>query len=346
MADRTAAAGPSRPVVAMDVARAAGVSQKTVSRVINGDPHVSEQVRDRVHQAIATLGYRPNRAARNLVLGRSRTIGVLSVGSTDYGPSSLMVGAEHAIRSARYAMSVINTFEDEPETITSALLELVDQSVDGIVVNEPVGAFRLDKEAVGNLPVMSLSGPYGISTNEVVADADQAGGARQATEHLLSLGHRTVHHLGGPATWRSSSLRLDGWRSVLRDAGADEPRALYGDWSTRSGYELGAHLASDPEVTAVFVANDQMAIGLLRAFAEAGRDVPGDVSVVGFDDVPEAAYLSRALTTVRQDLARLATFGVGMLVDAIENPRRQDHRENVPVELVVRETTAAPPSRR
>ncbi|NUU16045.1 LacI family DNA-binding transcriptional regulator [Cellulomonas humilata] len=328
----------------MDVARAAGVSQKTVSRVINGDPHVSAEVRDRVHRAIATLGYRPNRAARNLVLGRSRTIGVLSVGSTDYGPSALMVAAEHAIRSARYSMSVVNTLEGEPESITTSLRELVDQGVDGIVVNEPVGAFTLEPGAIGDLPVLSLSGRYGISANEVVADADQASGGRQAAEHLLGLGHRTVHHVSGPAGWRSSELRTDGWRSTLEAAGAPQPPVLTGDWSARSGYEAGMHLAADPTVTAVFAGNDQMAIGLLRALLEAGRDVPGDVSVVGFDDVPEAAYLARSLTTIRQDLPHLATFGVGMLVDAIENPRRQDRRENVPVELVVRETTAAPPN--
>ena len=336
----------ARPVVAMDVARAAGVSQKTVSRVVNGDPHVRPEVRDRVHRAVVQLGYRPNRAARNLVLGRSRTIGVLSVGSTDYGPSSLMVAAEHAIRSARYAMSVINTFEDEPETITRALRELQEQGVDGIVINEPVGTIDLGGGGIGDLPVLSLSGSYGISTNEVVADADQAAGARAATEHLLGLGHRTVHHVAGPDGWRSALLRMEGWRGVLTAAGLPVPPAHHGDWTARSGYELGAHLAADPDVTAVFVANDQMAIGLLRAFADSGRDAPGDVSVVGFDDVPEAAYLPRALTTVRQDLGRLATFGVGMLVDAIENPRRQDRRENVPVELVVRETTAAPPPRR
>ncbi|WP_426592359.1 LacI family DNA-binding transcriptional regulator [Cellulomonas sp. McL0617] len=335
-----------KPVVATDVARAAGVSQKTVSRVINSDPHVSAEVRDRVLTAIAALGYRPNRAARNLVLGRSRTIGVLSVGSTDFGPSSLMVAAEHAIRSARYAMSVINTFEDEPETITSAMRDLVDQGVDGVVVNEPVGSFSLSKGAIGDLPVLSLSGSYGISTNEVVVDADQSAGARRATEHLLELGHRTVHHVAGPAGWRSAGLRIDGWRAALEAADRSQPVVHRGDWTARSGYELGAHLAADPEVTAVFAGNDQTAIGLLRAFAEAGRDVPGEVSVVGFDDVPEAAYLSRALTTVRQDLAHLATFGVGMLVDAIENPRRQDRRENIPVELIVRETTAAPPPRR
>ncbi|HEX7716253.1 MAG TPA: LacI family DNA-binding transcriptional regulator [Marmoricola sp.] len=345
MTDALVASTP-HPVVAMDVARAAGVSQKTVSRVVNRDPHVSAAVRERVNGAIVALGYRPNRAARNLVLGRSRTIGVLSVGSTDFGPSSLMLAAESAIRRAHYAMSVINTFEDEPATITRSLRALVDQGVDGIVVNEPDEAFILDAGALGDLPVLSLSGSYGLSTSEIVADVDVASGARLATEHLLGLGHRTVHHIGGPGNWRTAQRRLEGWRSAIQAAGAPEPAAVSGDWSVRSGYELGARLAADPEVTAVFAANDQMAIGLLRAFAAAGRDVPGDVSVVGFDDVPEAAYLARALTTVRQDLAYLATFGVGILIDAIENPRPQDRRENVPVELVIRETTAAPPPRR
>ena len=345
MADETVTSKP-RPVVAMDVARSAGVSQKTVSRVINGDPHVSAEVRDRVHAAIKSLGYRPNRAARNLVLGRSRTIGVLSVGSTDYGPSSLMVAAEHAIRSAGYSMSVVNTLQGEAESITAALRDLMDQGVDGIVVNEPVGVFTLAPGGIGDLPLLSLSGAYGVSSNEVVADADQSGGGRQATEHLLGLGHRTVHHVAGPHGWRSSGLRLDGWAAALRDAGVEAPPARHGDWSARSGYEAGVRLAADPDVTAVFVANDQMAIGVLRAMTEAGRDVPGDVSVVGFDDVPEAAYLPRALTTIRQDLGHLATFGVGLLVDAIENPRRQDRREDVPVELVVRETTAAPAATR
>ncbi|NNH08951.1 LacI family DNA-binding transcriptional regulator [Cellulomonas fimi] len=330
----------------MDVARAAGVSQKTVSRVINGDPHVRPEVRERVRAAAAQLGYRPNRAARQLVSGRSRTIGVLSVGSTDFGPASLMVGIEHAIRSAGYAMSVVNTLEGDPESITESLQGLVDQGVDGVAVNEPVGVFQLDPGQIGDLPILSLSGRYGISGNEIMVDADQSGGGRAATEHLLGLGHRTVHHVAGPAGWRSAGLRLDGWRDALERAGAPAPEPLHGDWSAPSGYALGQRLAADPDVSAVFVANDHMAIGVLRAFADAGRDVPGDVSVVGFDDIPEAAYLTRALTTIRQDLAQLASFGVRLLVDAIENPRRQDRREHVPVELVVRETTAAPRGRR
>ena len=187
-----------RAVVAMDVARVAGVSQKTVSRVINGDPHVRPEVRERVRAAATQLGYRPNRAARQLVSGRSRTIGVLSVGSTDFGPASLMVGIEHAIRSAGYAMSVVNTLEGDPESITGSLQDLVDQGVDGVAVNEPVGVFTLDPAVIGDLPILSLSGRYGISTNEIMVDADQATGGRAATEHLLGLGHRTVHHVASP----------------------------------------------------------------------------------------------------------------------------------------------------
>ena len=335
-----------RPVVAMDVARAAGVSQNTVSLVVNGDSHASDNVRDRVRHPIATPGYRPDRAARNLLLGRSQTIGVLSVGPIDFGPSSFLVAAEHAMRGARYAMSVINTSADEPERITWALRELAAQGVDGIVINEPGGLYTLTSGEVGELPVLSISGSSRISSNEITVDADQYSGARVATAHLLALGHSTVHHLGGPFGWRSTGLREQGWRDALTEAGAEFSSPLHGDWSAQSGYDLGAQLANDRSVTAVFVANDQMAFGLLRALAEAGRNVPAEVSVVGFDDIPEASYLTTALTTVRKDLAHVATLGVGLLIDAIENPRLQDRREIVPVDLIVRETTSAPPPRR
>jgi len=332
-----------RPVAAMDVARAARVSQETVSRVVNGDPHVGDDVRRRVRLAIVMLGYRPNRAARSPVLGPSRTIGVLSVGSFDFGPSSLLVAAEHAIHGARYDMAVINTFVGGAETIRRSFGDLVDQGVDAIVLNDPAGLGALALGALGDLPVLSMSGSYGISSNEIVVDADQYSGGRVATAHLLALGHRTVHHLGGPSGWRSTGLRQQGWSDVLSEAGAEVPGPLHGDWSAQSGYDLGAQLATDLSVTAVFVANDQMAVGLLRAFGEAGRRVPQDVSVVGVDDMPESSFLTTALTTVRQDLAHVASLGVGLLIDAIENPRRQHRHENVPVELIVRETTSAPP---
>ncbi|BDZ41801.1 LacI family transcriptional regulator [Paraoerskovia sediminicola] len=329
----------------MDVARAAGVSQKTVSRVVNGDPHVSAAVQERVREVIATLGYRPNRAARNLVLGRTRTIGLLSVGTTDYGPSALMVGTEVAVRRAGYSLLVVNTIEEDESLISAALADLVDQGVDGIVINEPVGSFTLPTDLVGDRPVLSLSGHYGISTSEIALDADQPSGGRIATQHLLDLGHRTVHHVAGPSTFRSAALRTIGWRDTLVAAGREVPDVRYGDWTSRSGHAVGAELAADPTVTAIFSANDQMGIGVMRALAEAGRRVPEDVSVVGFDDIPEAAYLARALTTVRQDFVGMAGHGVARLVEAIETPRRQDITESYPISLVERETTAPPPPR-
>lgn len=330
-----------RRIVATDVAREAGVSQKTVSRVVNDDPHVSPQVRERVLATIARLGYQPNRAARALVSGRTRSIGLLSIGSTAYGPSSLMVGAERAIKVAGYALYLVNTLEEDPDAITGAISELHVQGVDGLVISEPSGTFT-PPPGLADLPVLSLSGRCGVSTREVVVSMAEGEGAADAVAHLLGLGHRTVHHVAGPPTWHAANRRRDGWCAALEAAGAPVPEALPGDWSVRSGYEAGLRLVARRDVTAVFVSNDQMAIGLMRAFSTRGVRVPEDVSVVGFDDIPEAAYLSTALTTVRQDLGAAAEHGVHRLVDLIEGADAPGHVEVMPVELVVRETTAPP----
>ena len=339
-----------RPIVAVDVARAAGVSQKTVSRVVNGDPQVGEELRGRVLRAIDELDYRPNRAAQNLVLGHTKTIGVLSVGTTDFGPSALLVATARAIRAAGYVMSVVNTIEpsspdDAPLDNASALRELVAQGVDAVIINEPVGNFNLAPGELGGLPVLSVSGEYGISSSETVIDADHRGGAMQATRHLLDLGHRTVHHVTGPPTERSSILRTSGWHDELIAAGAPVMAVQTGNWSSKSGYVAGRLLAVDPDVTAVFCANDHMAIGVLGALREAGRRVPEDVSVVGFDDIPEAPFLAPALTTIRADLARQAALGVELLVAAIEDPGDRRTFRVLPVELIERETTGRPSTR-
>lgn len=332
-----------RPVAAMDVARLAGVSQKTVSRVVNDDPHVSDQLRGRVQAAIARLGYRPNRAARSLVLGRYRSIGMLTLGTMDYGPASLTVGTERAIRAAGYALLFVTTLDDDPAVIDAELENLISQGVDGVVINEPIGHPDLT-DALRDIPVLSQSGAYGVSAREIVIEPAQMEASLAATQHLLALGHRTVHHISGPPRWRVTDLRRQGWEQALRGAGAPVPPVLVGDWSARSGYEAGRVLASDPAVTAVYSANDQMAIGLMRALAQAGRRVPQDVSVVGFDDVPEAGYLTPALTTMRQDLGDIAAHGVRLLLDAIEDPAPQRRTELIPMELVIRETTGPAPS--
>jgi DNA-binding LacI/PurR family transcriptional regulator len=174
-------------------------------------------------------------------------------------------------------------------------------------------------------------------------DSDQAGGSRLATEHLLGLGHRTVWHLAGPRESASAADRTRGWADTLRAAGIDPPPVLVGDWSAESGYRQGTVLAERDDVTAVFAANDQMALGLIQALHRAGRSVPGELSVVGFDDMPDAAYFWPPLTTVTQDFSEIGRNAIGLLLDRIEDRDGGAGGERlIPTRLVVRQSTAAP----
>jgi DNA-binding LacI/PurR family transcriptional regulator len=333
-----------RPPASTDVANLAGVSQKTVSRVMNGEPYVKENVRLRVLQAAQELGYRRNNAARALTSGRTWRIGVVSLGSPLYGPASMLIELERAARSTGYSLSIVTTFEGDPHGVAGAIDSLLTEGVDGIVLSEPIDEgenVRLDAD----IPVLSLGRFPGLTGPRVfTTGADGAHAGRLATEHLLSLGHRTVWHVAGPQRWWSARDRLDGWRAALRAAGAIEPPWTEGDWSPSSGYAAGVRVARNTEITAVFVANDDMAIGVMRAFVEAGRIVPDDVSVVGLDDIPSAAYQSPPLTTVRQDFDTLARDGLARLVRQIEDSGHDEEAPPQPVCLVVRRSTAAPRS--
>jgi DNA-binding LacI/PurR family transcriptional regulator len=326
-----------------DVARLAGVSQKTVSRVFNDEQYVSADARRRVLEAADQLGYRLNHAARALASGRTRSIGVVTLGTALYGPASLLMGVERAARDAGYTLRVVNTLEGDVAGAAGAVVSLVEQGVDGIVSSEPIdegtAATRVD------VPVLVIGAPPAFAAPKVLTVGVAADVlARAATEHLLQLGHRTVHHLAGPQRWYAARDRLDGWCAALRAHGRAEPPTMQGDWSAASGYAAGRALASDPDVTAVFAANDDMAIGLIRGLLDAGRRVPEDVSVVGFDDVPVAAYVSPPLTTVRQPFDAVAQEGLKLLVQAIEKPEADPPAAvDPPVELVVRASTAPPP---
>jgi DNA-binding LacI/PurR family transcriptional regulator len=335
-----------RHPVGADVASLAGVSQKTVSRVINGERYVKEEVRLRVLQAAQELGYRRNSAARALNSGRTQRIGLVSLGSTLHGPASMLFELERAARSIGYSLSVVTTFEGDPAGVAGAIDSLLSEGVDGIVLSEPID----EGENVGldiDLPVLSLGRFPGLTGPRIVitgSDGPEAG--RIATEHLLSLGHRTVWHVAGPQRWWSARDRLDGWRGALHRARAVVPPWIEGDWSPASGYAAGSRLARNPDVTAVFVANDDMAIGVMRALVEAGRPVPDDVSVVGLDDIPSAAYHSPPLTTVRQDFGALARQGLERLVRQIEAPTKETPRvPQPPICLVVRQSTSTRPER-
>ncbi|MEV4183379.1 LacI family DNA-binding transcriptional regulator [Streptosporangium canum] len=322
-----------------DVAERAGVSAMTVSRVLNTPEKVRPDTRARVLDAVRELSYRPNSAARSLVTGRSGVLGVVSFDTTLYGPASTLHGIEQAARSEDYLVTIVSVSALSRRSIGEAVDRLRFQSVDGVVIVAPhESAADGLRHLPPDLPVVVVGASDDLPVP--VAAVDQVTGAVRATKHLLSLGHRTVWHVSGPQDWIDASGRIAGWRSVLEAEGREIPEPLLGDWSARSGFEHGKRLARDPEVTAVFVANDHMATGVLRAFREAGRQVPQDVSVVGFDDVPEAAYLWPPLSTVRQNFAEVGRLSFQLLLDRIDGRAGAPHRMIEP-ELVVRESTAA-----
>lgn len=300
-----------------DVADVAGVSHQTVSRVINNHPHVSEATRGRVQSAIMELGYRRNTAARSLVTRRSQTLGVLASELSQYGPARTLLGVEQAAREAGYFVSIAALREVTEESILNAVSHFTDQSVDGIVVLVPHSdTLRALAESNLSVPVVAV----GASGNGKLAGArvDQRQGARLAVGHLIELGHRRIAHVCGPPRWTDSGERAAGWREALGGAGLNEEFLLEGDWSAGSGYRIGRKLAAERPVTALFVANDQMALGVLCAFAEVNVGVPQDISIVGFDDQPESGYFTPPLTTVQQDFEELGRRCVDVMLHKIQ----------------------------
>ncbi|MFG1646580.1 LacI family DNA-binding transcriptional regulator [Amycolatopsis sp. NPDC049252] len=335
MAERTRP-GERQPSLA-DVAGLAGVSHMTVSRVVNESGPVHPETRARVQAAVQKLGYRPNSAARTLVTGRSGTLGVVALESNLYGPASTLYGIENAAREAGYGVAICSVGRPGRSSIGDAVESLRRQAVEGIIVIAPhVTAGRALAAAPADIAVVAVGGGEGAPVP--VISVDQYDGARRATEHLLALGHKTVWHVAGPEDWLEARDRERGWRETLERHGLRVPDVIRSDWSPRSGYEAGRTLAGVRGLGAVFSANDQMALGLLRAFTEAGLRVPGDVHVAGFDDVPEAAYFSPPLTTVRQDFIEVGrrTFG---LLEARMAGGDVGARHLVPAELIVREST-------
>jgi DNA-binding LacI/PurR family transcriptional regulator len=290
-----------------------------------------------------TLGYRPSRSARSLASGRTRMLGVISFDAARYGPASILTAINTAAQEAGYLVSSIALDTADHDTVVEAVNRLSAEGADGVIAIAPqqwVGR-TLAQTDLGT-PLVVLENALDDSTPLVTGDSRT--GARKATEHLLGLGHATVWHIAGPAGWTSADHRLASWQETLQAAGADVPAPLVGDWSADSGYDLGRRLARRPEVTAVFVSNDQMALGLLHALHESGRSVPGDVSVVGYDDIPEAAHLLPPLTTVRTDFAEIGTRSLRLLLDRIDGPGERPRVDTlVPVNLVVRASTGPPP---
>jgi DNA-binding LacI/PurR family transcriptional regulator len=329
-----------RPPSIRDVARIAGVSHQTVSRVLNDHPSVRPDTRERVFEVMQELQYRPNRAARALVTSRSQTIGILSASSTQYGPAAGIAAIEAAARERGYWVSTANIDAADPESIGAGLAHLVAQSVEGLVVIAPqVRVFRVLAAFEIDVPYVTLQST-GLGEEHALS-VDQMAGARLATRHLIDLGHRSIYHLAGPQDWIEAEARM---RGFLEEMGAQDiptTAPILGDWTAEFGYFAGRELLRVRDFTAIFSSNDQMALGLIHAIRAEGLDVPRDVSVVGFDDIPEAAHFWPPLTTVRQDFAELGRRCVDLLLGPSDGSP-PDPRHTIMPELVVRASVAAP----
>lgn len=329
-----------RSVGMVDVARLAGVSHMTVSRVINDQPTVSQVTRQRVLAAMNELGYRPNTAARALVTGRTRTLGVISIDTTLYGPASMLLAIERAARDIGYSISIVSLPSVDRRSFGDAFEALMAQAVEGIIAITPhVATTAALRHVPSDVPVVAVEGGKGPLPTVAV---DQRLGGRLATSHLLSLGHHTVSHIAGPADWYEAQERERGWRDALLAEGREVPDVVRGDWSPRSGYAAARSLVGQPGLSAIFVANDQMAIGALRAMGDAGISVPSQVSLVGFDDIPEAEFFSPPLTTLRQEFSEVGRQSLALLMEQVDGAPRTRRRTVIPPQFVIRESTAAP----
>lgn len=334
----TSADKPARVANIFDVARLAGVSHQTVSRVLNDIPSVRPATRLRVEQAITQLRYSPSPAARALVTKRTRMIGLIAPSSADFGPSSIALHFSDAARDARYGVVSVTSVKADASSIRPFIESLLSQRVEAIVlIVADVAVLDAVRGIDTGVPVVAVAA--GQRRGHLVTSIDQYRGARAAVRHLVELGHRNIAHLAGPPAAPDAIERLRGWRDELAAAQLVATEPGHGDWTAGSGHRFGMELTG---ATAVFAANDQMALGLVSALGERGLLVPSDVSVVGFDDVPEAAYYSPPLTTVSQDFAALGALTMQRVLIALEEPDAAAESTPIPTRLIVRGSTAPP----
>lgn len=333
--------GPLRNATINDVADRAGVSYQTVSRVINNQANVAASTRERVLHAIEELNYRPSLVAKGLVTRKSNLIGIVAYGTGQFGPAQIVQNVEQASRDRGYEVMLTTLKAFEPGVIRTAIERLKQFGVEGLVLLTPLDAHKAVEAAGSDFPFIMIDATRDVNGPSV--SIDQFEGARLATEHLVGLGHRLILHLAGPSEWSDAELRHQGYLDVLARHGLPVLPRQAGDWSARSGYAaVLAALEAGETFTAIFSANDQMALGAIAALQSRGLRVPEDISVVGFDDSPESAFFSPPLTTVEQNLEALGRKAVDELTRAIASGQGQPRQYLFQPNLIVRASTAAP----
>lgn len=332
-------------VTIRDVAEAAKVSTQTVSRVANNHPDVAAKTREHVKAVINQLGYQPNKIARSLIQGQSYSLGVISYGLSFLGPSLVLEGIQEAAVQAGYSLMLHILSDAEDFNAENILREILSYQVDGIVWAVPEIGQNQDwiHQALYNISVPIVFLNVHPRPNLVTAVIDNKHGGRIATQHLIDQDRQNIGIITGPMNWREARQRELGWREALVENNriVDESYIANGDWRPSSG-ERSIRMLLDwhPEIDAVFVCNDQMALGAMKVAQQMGRRIPQDLAIVGFDDIPEAPYFSPALSTVRQDVTEMGYQGVQQLLAMINNG------DDAPIpavmlqpELIVRESS-------
>lgn len=328
----------NRPTI-RDVARQAGVSHQTVSRVINGSEDVLPETRAVVEAAIGELGYRPSAIARSMARGLTHTLAIISPNLTDYTFASVIEGAEVEARQHNYF--VLSSSASDPQAFQGLVDELVGyRRVDGLIVINPYADERyefLPKE----FPVVFV-GARSHDENVCSISLDDQKVAYEATQHLISLGHTRIALVTGPMEEDCSQDRLEGFQRALKEAGIsfDSSLMFEGDWSASSGSEALADFVKKGNLpTAVFAQNDRMAMGVMRAARDANLKVPDQLSVIGVDDMPLSSYFDPPLTTMRQDMPLIGQEAIRKLIEIIQNKTVEQTVLKLPAQLVVRQST-------
>ena len=314
---------PKEKITIKDVARVAGVSTQTVSQVLNNRSDVSADTRTRVQEIITSLGYSPNVFARNLSRGRSNTLGVIGFGLIYFGSSSVLTGVESKANELGFSLTLSLIDIIEPTRVENILYDFLSRRVEGIIWAVPADINNFDwleeKFSKIHTPIVYIN--KGPTDSDFVSALDNRLGGKLATEHLIAQGYQRIGIITGPSSWWEAQERLAGWREAVTAAGYVDIDSLIveGGWDPPSG-DVGLHtlLDRDPDIDAIFVSNDQMALGALQAARRLDLNIPNDLGIVGFDDIPEAAYFYPSLTTMRQDTRKLGAMAVDRISALIQ----------------------------
>jgi DNA-binding LacI/PurR family transcriptional regulator len=323
-----------------DVANLAGVSHQTVSRVLNNHPNLKASTREKVEEAIRELKYRPNQAARQLVTSQSKLIGMLLTESELYGPSSILNAMEREARGAGYSVLSISIDADKPDSWREGIEQLSRLDIDGVItIALPMELVNEVAEALPSIALVVVDTEPSPSFD--VINIDNIHGAKLATKYLQDLGHVEILHIAGPKQAYEAQMRKRGYESAMRGAGL-RPEVILGDWSIERGFHIGESIANRTKLpTAIFCANDHLALGVLKALHLHKINVPEDISIIGFDDIPESNYFTPSLTTVKQDFTLLGQTAMSKVLTQLKEATTRETLMIKPM-LIVKESTAQP----